>query len=101
VQHDKYEVMRLFGAAGVPASAVLDTMELSVDPDLRERGTFVTVNHPKRGEFTLPGCMIKMSASSVPIAPAPLLGADTEEVYGALLGLSESEISDLRNEGAI
>lgn len=101
IQHDKHTVMRLLGDAGVPASAVFDTKELSLDPSLRERGTFVTVEHPVRGEFTLPGCMIKLSNSNVPIKPAPLLGANNTDVYGELLGVSEEELAKLREEGAI
>jgi formyl-CoA transferase len=93
--------MRILGEAGVPASAVFDTMELSSDPALRERGTFVTVDHPVRGEFTLPGFMVKMSASHVPVQPAPLLGADNDDVYGGLLGLDEDELERLRGQGAI
>ncbi|MEO2004939.1 MAG: CoA transferase, partial [Candidatus Poribacteria bacterium] len=31
-QHDKHEAMRLVGAAGIPAGAVLDTDELQNDP---------------------------------------------------------------------
>ena len=34
-QHTKYEAMEIIGAAGVPAGAVLDTLELYNDPDLR------------------------------------------------------------------
>jgi formyl-CoA transferase len=101
IEHDKHTVMRVLGEAGVPASAVFDTMELSSDPALRERGTFVTVDHPVRGEFTLPGFMVKMSASHVPVQPAPLLGADNEGVYGELLGLDQDELERLRGQGAI
>jgi formyl-CoA transferase len=101
LQHDKRTVMKLFGEAGVPASAVFDTMELSADPALRERGTFVTVDHPVRGEFLLPGFMVKMSASHVPVTPAPLLGADNDLIYGDLLGLGEDELARLRDQGSI
>ena len=61
---------------------------------------FVTVHHPVRGDFTMPGWPVKMSASKVPITAAPLLGADTEAVY-SLLGLSKDEIAALREEKAI
>lgn len=101
VQHDKNTVMQLFGDAGIPASATFDTVELSEDPDLRERGTFVTVDHPVRGEFVLPGNMIKLSASNVPVKSAPELGANNSEIYGNLLRISEDEINKLRDEGNI
>jgi crotonobetainyl-CoA:carnitine CoA-transferase CaiB-like acyl-CoA transferase len=54
-----------------------------------------------RGDFKMPGWPVKMSASKVPITAAPLLGADTEAVYGSLLGLSKDEIAALREEKAI
>ncbi len=99
--HDKMAVMKRLGDAGIPAGAVLDTMELSGDPDLNRRGIFVTVKHPVRGDFKMPGWPVKMSASNVPIIAAPLLGADTEEVYSRVLGLSKEEIAALRAEKAI
>lgn len=99
--HDKLEVMRRLGDAGIPAGAVLDTMELSNDPELNRRGIFVTVKHPVRGDFKMPGWPVKMSASNVPIVAAPLLGANTEEVYSRILGLSKEEIADLRAQKAI
>ena len=101
IQHDKHAVMQLLGDAGIPASATFDTVELSQDPDLRERGTFVTVDHPVRGEFVLPGSMIKLSASHVPVKPAPILGADNAEVYRDIVGISDDEIAKLKEEGAI
>ena len=39
-RHDKHEAMRVLGAAGIPAGAVLDTMELAEDP------TFARARHP-------------------------------------------------------
>ncbi len=101
VEHDKHTVMQMLGNAGIPASAAFDTVELSQDPDLRARGTFVTVDHPVRGEFVIPGSMIKLSASDVPIKAAPMLGADNQDIYGGILGYSEEEITRLQTEGAI
>jgi formyl-CoA transferase len=101
IQYDKLEVMRRLGEQGIPAGAVMDTMELSNDPDLNRREIFVTVKHPVRGDFKMPGWPVKMSGSKVPITASPLLGADTEDVYGDLLGLSKDEIAALREEKAI
>jgi formyl-CoA transferase len=97
----KYEVMETLGRAGVPAGAVMDTMELSEDPNLRAREIFVTVDHPVRGAFTMPGWPVKLSRSHVPVTPAPLLGADNEAVYGAWLGYTREQLADLKEEGVI
>ena len=101
LQYDKHELMRMLGEAQVPASAVFDTTELSSDPHLLARGTFVTVKHPERGEVTMPGNMIKLSDTQVEIRSPPLLGADNDRIYGDLLGLSAAEIAQLRQAKAI
>jgi formyl-CoA transferase len=97
----KRQAMEELGAAGVPAGAVFDTLELSEDPHLRRRGMFVTVDHPERGRFTMPGWPVKMSCSYVPVTAAPLLGQDNRAVYGDLLGLGELELARLASEGVI
>ncbi len=100
-RYDKHEVMMMLGKAGVPASAVFDTVELSSDPHLRRRGTFVSVTHPIRGEFVMPGFMVKMSRSHVPVCASPLLAADNEAIYGGLLGVEPQRLAELRENGVI
>lgn len=97
----KQDAMRLLGEAGIPASAIFDTRELADDEALRERGTFVTVDHPRRGAVTIPGFVVKMSGSHVDVKASPLLGADNDDVFGGLLGLSADEIAGLRADGTI
>ena len=87
----KDEVMRTLGAAGVPAGAVFGTRELWEDENMRARGLFASVEHPTRGEVTIPGWPVRMSDSHVPVTAAPLLGADTEAVLDEWLeGARES-----------
>ncbi|HTM77476.1 MAG TPA: CoA transferase [Devosia sp.] len=97
----KQQAMTELGDAGVPASAVFDTLELQNDPYLRKRGTFVTVNHPVRGEVVVPGWPVKLSDSSVTITAPPLLGADTADIYTKLLGMTPEVMEALRAEGII
>ncbi len=100
-QRTKIEAMETLGKAGVPAGAILTTAELAQDAYLRESGMFVTMQHPVRGPIVMPGFPIKLSASAVPIEPAPLLGQHNEEVYRGLLGLAPEELERLRKARVI
>jgi formyl-CoA transferase len=98
---DKLEVMTILGGNGVPAGAVMDTLELAEDPHLNRRGTFVVVDHPVRGPMKMPGWPVRMSDTKVVTVAAPLLGANNGDVYGDLFGLSAEDIRALREEKAI
>jgi formyl-CoA transferase len=97
----KYEAMEALGKAGVPAGATLDSLEVLNDPHLKAREMIVTLQHPTRGEFTMPGSPILMSESSREYAPAPLLGQHTDEVLSTWLGYDEAQIEQLRTQGIV
>jgi formyl-CoA transferase len=100
-QRSKHEVMKLMGEAGVPCGAVLDSVELLNDPHMRERGMVVTVDHPARGKFTMPGCPIRLEDSPVEVKASPLLGQHNGEVYGKLLGMTASDLEQLKQQGVV
>jgi len=100
-QHDKRAVMEMLGSAGVPAGAVFDIKELRDDPHLRQREMFVTVQHPIRGDFTMPGWPVKMSDSYVKVTTSPLLGQHNEEVYTDIVGLEPEQVKKLKAEQVI
>ena len=62
---------------------------------------FGTVQHPLRGDFTMPGWPVKMSESYVPLQSAPLLGQDNSTVYGELLGCSPARLIELHEAKVI
>ena len=97
----KHEVMKIMGEAGVPCGAVLDSVELLNDPHLRERGMIVTVDHPVRGKFTMPGCPVKLEDSPADITSAPLLGQHNREIYGAMMGFKDDDLEQLKQQGVI
>ena len=97
----KAEVMQVLGDAGVPAGAVYDTMEIAQDPALQKREMIVTVDHPKRGKFTLPGWPVKMSESHVAVDRSPLLGEHNAEIYAEWLGLTARDLEDLKAKDVI
>ena len=98
---DKHEVMRILGEVGAPCGAVLDTEELFADPHLRERGFIQKVEHPVHGELELLGWAPRLSDSDVPFAAEPLLGAHSEEVLQADLGLGDADLAELRESGVV
>jgi formyl-CoA transferase len=100
-QRTKHDVMRILGEAGVPCGKVLDSVELLNDPHMRERGMIVTIKHPRRGEFTMPGCPVRLEDSPVEVRPAPLLGQHNEEVYQELLGIEADRLESLKREGIV
>jgi len=97
----KHEIMSKLAAAGIPAGAVMDTNDLAGDRYLRKKGLFVTLEDPRRGQFTMPTSPISLADSPIMPRMAPELGQHTSEVLGSLLGLSGQEIEKLRGEGCV
>ena len=86
-QHDKHEAMRIVGAAGIPAGAVLDTSELLDDPSFAARGIVQTIHHPTIGAYKMPAWPVRFSGRPPPVHPAPLLGQHTDSVLADWLGV--------------
>ena len=99
--HTKHEAMEILGKAGVPIGATLDSLEVLNDPHLKAREMIVTVEHPQRGPFTMPGSPIQMSASARTYAPAPLLGQHTDEVLASWLHYDAAQIEHLHTQGIV
>ena len=100
-QHTKHEAMRLLGSAGVPAGAVLDTMELQNDASLEARGIMQVIEHPVSGEFKMPTWPVRHSGRPPTTRPSPTLGQHNDEVLSDWLGLDEKERAELKKSGAI
>ncbi|HJS85190.1 MAG TPA: CoA transferase [Acetobacteraceae bacterium] len=100
-QHDKAEAMRVIGAAGIPAGAVLDTAELLADESFHRRGILQTVHHPTAGQYTMPAWPVRFAGKPPPLKPAPLLGEHTEDVLRAWLDLDSDALGALRGGGVL
>ena len=81
--------------AGVPASALRDSVDLVRDAHLRERGFW-----DPHDKGVLPGLPWHTSFGRA-TGPAPGLGADTDAVLRDVLGLAPERIATLRASGAL
>ncbi len=97
---DKMAAMRALGDAGVPGGALRSTTEVYEDADLRERGIFVTVDDPGKGEVTIPGYPVRMSRSPARVEAPPRPGQHTAEVLRDWLGEgAEPSVADGAADG--
>ncbi len=99
-RRDKHEAMRIVGGAGVPAGAVLDTMELMNEPSFTERGILQIAEHPT-GPFKMPSWPVRFDGRPPKLEPAPLLGQHNAQVFGDWLGMSAGDVDGLKKERVI
>ncbi|QHE91749.1 formyl-CoA transferase [Pandoraea fibrosis] len=96
----KFEVMAILNEYDIPCGPILSMKEIAEDMSLRETGTIVEVDHPKRGKYLTVGNPIKLSDSPTHVERSPLLGEHTDDVL-AEFGYSAQQIAALREVGAL
>ncbi|EMT0876913.1 formyl-CoA transferase [Providencia stuartii] len=97
---DKHEAVEYLSKYDVPCAPVLSMREIARDQSLRDSGSIVEVEQPKRGTYLTVGCPMKFSSFTPEIKSAPLLGEHTEEVLTEL-GYSAEQIASMRTNKAI
>jgi len=99
-QHSAVEVMTRLQGEGVAAGVVNDAADLSRDPHLKARGFF---RETEPAGKTVPDAVpVEMSATPAEyLRAAPPPGRDNDYVYRRLLGMSGTEVAQLRKNGVI
>jgi len=97
----KHEAMAQVGGAGIPAGAVLDTMELQNDPSFVARGIMQTMQHPVHAPFKMPAWPVRVDGKPPRVEASPVLGQHTADVLTGWLGLSAAEVEGLKGEGVV
>ena len=104
-KHDRYRLMEMLQASGIPAGPVFTNRDTHLDPHFKARGFLENVPYPKeRGIGTRPfvGRPYKFSKSPLKIrGPSPAFGQHNEPVLMDLLGVSAEEYGTLESEGII
>ena len=96
-------VEALMNAHSIPAGRVYRAPDMIDDPHFAAREAIVEVDTIRFGKLKMQGAFPKFSDTPSAIRrPAPATpGQDNVEVYGALLGLDDSELDELCKAGAI
>lgn len=97
------EAVDMIIAAGVPAAPILGLKKISENEHIAiTREMFVECEHPVIGKMKVNGNPVKLMDTKPQIkTPAPLLGADNEEIYKTLLGMNADEIRVLEEQKII
>jgi crotonobetainyl-CoA:carnitine CoA-transferase CaiB-like acyl-CoA transferase len=94
------EAQATLQAAGVPAGAVLNAVELLADPHVRSRHGFEQVEVPNVGPTPYPRMAFMLSRTPTPISKAaPGFGEDNDAVFSGLLGMTEAQVEELESAG--
>jgi crotonobetainyl-CoA:carnitine CoA-transferase CaiB-like acyl-CoA transferase len=95
------DVIAAFEAAEAAISPVYDVSELMEDPHAQAREMFVRVDDPRLGPVAMQNVLYRMSETPGEIRHTGRgLGADTDEILGAL-GVSSERIAALRERGVV
>ncbi len=89
-------------SVGVPASVVLNSPELWLDPQLAHQGHFIRLPHPEGGETVIEASRIHLSRSATFVdSSAPTFSRDMADVLNNLLGYDDEKFGQLLVAGAL
>jgi crotonobetainyl-CoA:carnitine CoA-transferase CaiB-like acyl-CoA transferase len=96
------EVLQAFGDAEAAIAPVMDSRQISEDPQYLSRPSIVTVEDNELGPIRMQNVFPFLSRTPGRIRHAGLkIGQHNESVYVGELGLSQTELSQLKSDGVI
>ncbi len=101
-KYTKVELFHLCQKAGVSGTPINNSEELFNNEQMKLRGFFKEVDHPRAGKHLYPFAPMKYSdLPETPSVGAPLLGEHNNEIYTERLGFSKEQVSILRESNII
>ena len=92
----------LFEQVGVPCGPINTIAEVFADPQVKARGTQISMTHSVAGEIPLVASPLRLSQTPVQYRCAPpLLGQDTHDVLAGLMNMSPEAIAALTQQGVV
>ncbi|WP_224770193.1 CaiB/BaiF CoA-transferase family protein [Mycobacterium simulans] len=100
---DLASTVERLATVGIPAAPVVSPSLVTDNPQLRARGFFESLNHPRTGPGLYPTPPFALLAGQREwlLRPPPTLGEHNEEVLRERCGLTEEELASLAASGVI
>jgi formyl-CoA transferase len=101
--HTADEIDRILNEAGVICGPIYTVADIFEDEHYRARDMLVAHEDPDFGEYLGPGIVPKFSDTpgEVRWSATWVEGSHNRDVYGGLLGLSDEELADLKEQGVL
>ena len=102
-RHDAREIDRILNDAGVVCGPIYTMAEIFEDPQYKAREMLVEHVDPEFGPYVGPGIVPKFSETPGEVRWSGTWeeGSHNDEVYCGLLGLTDSELRELREDGVV
>jgi len=102
IQRTAEEAETQLQKAGVPAHAVVRAAQIAADPDSRRAGHLSRIEDPVIGHAEIEGPRFRLERTpTVATRRGPLIGEHTHEVLTSCAGLTEFEVAELAEAGAL
>ncbi len=102
VLRTRTEVVDVLSAHGLPAGEVQTVDEIYNGEQTAARELLMTIDDPVAGPRRVIKTPVHLSGfDAPPTNPPPVLGGDTAEVLGELLGASSTQLDDWREDGVL
>jgi formyl-CoA transferase len=99
---DYNDLKEIVDREGVSVSLVYSIEDIFNDPHYAARENIVEMPHPTLGSIAMPGIVPKFSETPGEIKwIGPKLGEHNHEIYSELIGLTESQLEELKIKGII
>ncbi len=96
------EVIAQCNEGGVPCGAINSIADIFSDPQFAARENLLKMTDPVAGEITIPGVVPRLSETPGHVKHlGPVFGEANARIYGDMLGLSEDEMQQFRDDGVI
>jgi CoA:oxalate CoA-transferase len=85
----------------IPCAPVNNVEQAANEPHVHEREIMVEVPDAIAGSMYVTGKMIKFSRTPMEVGTTPTIGQHTDEVLSEILGYSQEQVQDLRDEAVV